>query len=143
MTATLPPLTNRPDVPIDRVRSPRPNRTSTTGRRRRRGADVGLVTGADGTPGPSVTCVFCHESIEFRSFGTGEQHTRTASCPNCGLRVSVTDAVWARWCAAGKVTSAEQSLGERLRARRVATAAQLILEQVALSADAGTDGPTP
>ena len=80
-----------------------------------------------------MTCVFCREPIELGSFVEAAHSTRTTSCTNCGLRVSVTEAAWAQWCAADTESVAERTLGERLRARRVATAAQLILEQVALS----------
>jgi hypothetical protein len=88
----------------------------------------------------TVACVFCREPIKLGSFVEGAHCTRTTSCTNCGLRVSVTEAAWTQWCATDTQSVAERTLGERLRARRVAIAAQLILEQVALSSD--PDGVT-
>jgi hypothetical protein len=90
-------------------------------------------TGAVDTP--SVACVFCREPIELSSFKAGGRFNRTASCVNCGLLVSVAEQVWVLWSQASETTDVERSLAERLRARRVATAARTILDRVAETPD--------
>jgi hypothetical protein len=85
-----------------------------------------------------MTCVFCREPIEIGSFIVGDRQTRSASCPNCGLRVSMTAYAWTLWNAHATAPS-ELSLTDRLRARRVATAARLILQQVELTEASTTD----
>jgi hypothetical protein len=77
--------------------------------------------------------VFCREPIAMSSFVIGERQARTGMCPNCGLMVSVAPAVWALWTQAEEASEHDRSLAERLRARRVAAAARLIRERVALT----------
>ena len=117
--------------------------TPTSTRRPSRTSGTAGSSAGEATPGPSVSCVFCREPIELQSFGAGDHQTRTATCSNCGLRVSVTAATWAQWCQADTVSVVERSLGERLRARRIATAAQLILQKVALTDEGAMDGASP
>jgi hypothetical protein len=85
-----------------------------------------------------MTCVFCREPIEIDSFIVGERQTRSACCPNCGLRVSLTAYAWTLWNA-DATTATDTSLSDRRRTRRVADAARLILEQVELAEASTTD----
>jgi len=85
-----------------------------------------------------MACVFCREPIEIGSFIVGDRQTRSASCPNCGLRVSMTAYAWTLWNA-DATSATERSLSDRRRARRVANAARLILEQVELTEASTTD----
>jgi hypothetical protein len=87
----------------------------------------------------SVACVFCREPIELSSFKAGGRLNRTASCVNCGLLVSVAEQVWVLWSKANATMDVERSLAERLRARRVATAARAILDRVAETPDPADD----
>lgn len=84
---------------------------------------------------PSVACVFCLEPIEISSFKAGSPHARTASCENCGLLVSVAEHVWSLWSHVNSTTDVDRRLAERLRARRVATAARAIRDHVAETLD--------
>jgi hypothetical protein len=84
---------------------------------------------------PSVACVFCREPIELSSFKAGGGFNRSATCVNCGLLVSVDEQVWVLWSRANTTMDVERSLAERLRARRVATAARAILDRVAETPD--------
>jgi len=79
---------------------------------------------------PSVACIFCREPIEISTFRAGERQSRSASCPNCGLQVSVGDTQWGRWRRTNAVSETDRGLAERLRARRVAEATRRILERV-------------
>jgi transcription elongation factor Elf1 len=114
-------------------REPR-EKAPTTARRRR---PSGTRSTASGVVEPSVTCVSCQERIAASSFVEGDHHRRTASCANCGLVVSVTAASWARQCEVDAAVVVERSLGERLRARRIARATESIRAQVALSSEDG------
>jgi len=115
---------------------PRPSPTVTATRRAPR-----AVTPRAKAPvvDPTVTCVFCKEPIELSSFTLVGRNTCTASCPNCGLQVSVGAPQWAMWCRT-PATSGDGGLGERLRARRVAIATRRILDRVSVTADP-FDGP--
>jgi hypothetical protein len=84
---------------------------------------------------PSVACVFCRIPIELSSFKAGGRLNRTASCVDCGLLVSVAEQVWVLWRQANATMDVERSLAERLRARRVASAARAILDRVAETPD--------
>jgi hypothetical protein len=96
---------------------------------RNKGLRIGAVDA------PSVACFFCREPIELSSFTSGGRFNRTASCVNCGLLVSVAEQVWVLWSQANATMDVERSLAERLRARRVATAARAILDRVAETPD--------
>jgi hypothetical protein len=89
---------------------------------------------------PSVACVFCREPIELSSFKAGGRRNRTASCVNCGLLVSVAEQVWVLWRQANATMDVEQSLAERLRARRVASAARTILDRAETPGSADEPG---
>ena len=113
---------------------------------RRQGRGIAAATGLDSSAGPidrPVTCVFCREPIEISCFKTGERQTRTASCPNCGLLISVAAPVWALWSRQNVTSEGTLGLAEQLRARRVATAARLALEDVVPSTGLGVSTATP
>jgi hypothetical protein len=88
---------------------------------------------------PSVACVFCREPIELSSFTADGRFTRTASCVNCGLLVSVAEQERVVWSHANATMDVDRSLAERLRARRVASAARAILDRVAETPDPGDE----
>jgi hypothetical protein len=123
----------------DAIVRPRPVRLPAQpthgGQARRRSPSRTPSPDLGGSEGPSISCVFCRDEIDAESFALSADGHRRASCANCGLRVSVTAATWARWTDAQAASAAAERLGERLRARRVASAAQLILEKVAHAED--------
>jgi hypothetical protein len=81
-----------------------------------------------------VSCVFCHEGIPTSSFATVRSDPRlmSASCPNCALQVSGTQATWELWNRASS-DAPERGRAETLRARRVATATRLLRERLAVT----------
>jgi hypothetical protein len=95
------------------------------------GADPDKAPSLGAVDAPSVACVFCREPIELSSFKASGRRNRTASCVNCGLLVSVAEQVWVLWSQANATMDVERSLAERLRSRRVASAARAILDRVA------------
>jgi hypothetical protein len=136
MTVAAPHLASEHGDAIVRPRPVRLPAQPTHGGQARRGATGGTASPVlDRSEGSSISCVFCRDQIDSGSFALGADGHRRASCANCGLRVSVTAATWARWTDAQAASAAAARLGERLRARRVASAAQLILEKVAHAED--------
>jgi hypothetical protein len=136
MTVTAPRLSTAPGAEIVHPHPERIPAQPTHGGQARRGASGRTASPVlDRSEGPSISCVFCRDQIDSASFALGADGHRRASCANCGLRVSVTAATWARWTDAQATSAAAARLGERLRARRVASAAQLILEKVAHAED--------
>ena len=81
-----------------------------------------------------VSCVFCHEGIPTSSFATVPSDPRlmSASCPNCALQVSGTQATWEVWNRESN-DAPERGRAETLRARRVATATRLLRESLAVT----------
>lgn len=114
-------------------------RTHRTTKRSSPEADETKARGIGAAGDPSVACVFCREPIEIAAFKAGSRRTRTASCVNCGLVVSVAEHVWALWSHVNATTDVDRHLAERLRARRVATAARAILDRVAETPDPADD----
>jgi hypothetical protein len=88
----------------------------------------------DATPDNLVSCVFCREGIPTSSFTTvvSDPRLMSASCPNCALQVSATSAMWARWNRPSS-EGPERGRAEMLRARRVAVAARLLREHLAVT----------
>ena len=99
-------------------------------RRRGRATRTAAASGVD----RFVDCVFCHEGIPTSSFATVPSDPRlmSASCPNCALQVSGTQAAWEMW---NRTPSdlPERTRAEALRARRVATATRLLRESLAVT----------
>jgi hypothetical protein len=81
-----------------------------------------------------VSCVFCQEGIPTSSFATVPSDPRlmSATCPNCALQVSGTQATWELWNRAPS-DAPERGRAETLRARRVATATRLLREHLAIT----------
>lgn len=134
---SAPALPRTADQPLPVEPAPPSQRTKPQeGRNRPRhasGPAKSLTTGA--VVDTCVACVFCREPIEISSFTLGERQTRTTSCSNCGLVVTVAAPLWARWSRTHDSAEIDRDLADRLWARRVATTARVIIEQVALSTD--------